>query len=199
MKNKLYLDCDDTILNSSECIIEILNKKNNTKKTIEDLSDFGYRSIDGKISKKEILKLFESDIFWDSVNLNQNFVKIKEFIDSNFDVSVVSCGTDINLRKKESFVKSNLGYDFIGVLIDEEMNLCKKHIDMENSIQIDDNIKSIENTNAAIKILLQNNEKNVWNKPNPNIDNLYVARDWDDIFEILQFFCKNPEFIKRCD
>ena len=58
---KILLDCDDTIINSSKCIIDLLNKKNSSNKTIDDLSDFYYRSIDPNISSNDIIKLFESD------------------------------------------------------------------------------------------------------------------------------------------
>ena len=66
---------------------------------------------------------------------------------------------------------------------------------MHLGIQIDDNMSSIENTNAAVKILFQNNNNFTWNRPKPNIDNLYIAQTWKEICQILEFFNKNPEFI----
>ena len=119
---------------------------------------------------------------------------MKDSIDSNFEVEIVSCGTKLNLEKKKEKLKS-LGYKFNGILIENDLNLCKKCIDMQDGIQIDDNMSSIENTNAAVKILFQNNNNFTWNRPKPNIDNLYVAQTWKEIFQILEFFKKNPEFI----
>lgn len=195
---KIFLDCDDTIINSSECIINLLNKKNGTSKTIRDLKDFNYRSIDKTLTNEDVIKLFESDEFWDSVNYNSEFLSTKDFIDSNFDVTVVTCGTELNLKKKANKL-SSLGYgtgkNFVGILIKDNSNLCKKCIDMHLGIQIDDNMSSIENTNAAIKILFQNNNNFTWNRPKPNIDNLYIVQTWEEIRQILEFFKKNPEFI----
>lgn len=193
---KIFLDCDDTIMNSSECIIGLLNKKNGTNKTIKDLKDFHYRSIDKTLTDKDVIKLFESDEFWGSVDYNGDFLEIKDFIDSNFDVEVVSCGTKLNLEKKEKKLKS-LGYKFTGVLIKNDSNLCKKCINMQGGIQIDDNMNSMENTNATIKILFQNGNDFTWNRPKPNIDNLYVVQTWKEIFQILEFLKKNPDFVKR--
>ncbi len=193
---RLFLDCDDTIMNSSECIINLLNKKNGTNKTIRDLKDFHYRSIDKTLTDEDVIKLFESDDFWGSVDYNGDFLEIKDFIDSNFDVEVVSCGTKLNLEKKEQKLKS-LGYKFTGVLIKEDSDLCKNCVNMQDGIQIDDNMESIKNTNAAIKILFQNNNDFTWNKPKPNIDNLYVVQTWKEIFQILEFLKKNPDFVKR--
>lgn len=191
---KIFLDCDDTIMNSSECIIGLLNKKNGTNKTIKDLKDFHYRSIDKTLTDEDVIKLFESDEFWNSVDYNNSFLEIKDFIDSNFDVEVVSCGTELNLKKKKEKLKP-LGYKFTGILIKDDSNLCKKCIDMQNGIQIDDNMSSMSNTNAAIKILFQNNNDFTWNKPKPNADNLYVVQTWKEIFRVLEFLKKNPEFI----
>lgn len=191
---KIFLDCDDTIMNSSECIIDLLNKKNGTNKTIKDLKDFHYRSIDKTLTDEDVIKLFESDEFWNSVDYNNSFLEIKDFIDSNFDVEVVSCGTELNLKKKKEKLKP-LGYKFTGILIKDDSNLCKKCIDMQNGIQIDDNMSSMSNTNAAIKILFQNNNDFTWNKPKPNADNLYVVQTWKEIFRVLEFLKKNPEFI----
>ncbi len=193
---RIFLDCDDTIMNSSECIIDLLNKKNGTNKTIRDLKDFHYRSIDKTLTDEDVIKLFESDEFWSSVDYNGDFLDAKDFIDSNFDVEVVSCGTELNLKKKKEKLKL-LGYKFTGILIKNDSNLCKKCINMQDGIQIDDNMKSIENTNASIKILFQNNNDFTWNKPKSNIDNLYVVQTWKEIFQILEFLKKNPDFVER--
>lgn len=194
VKIKLYLDCDDTIINSSECIINLLNKKNNTNKTIKDLKDFHYRSIDKTLINEDVVKLFESDEFWDLVNYNNGFLNVKKILDLNFDIEIVSCGTELNLKKKEEKLKL-LGYKFTGILIKDDSDLCKKCINMQSRIQIDDNMKSIENTNSTIKILFQNNNEFTWNKPKSNIDNLYIVQTWEEICQILEFFKKNPEFV----
>ena len=191
---RIFLDCDDTIIDSSKCIIDLLNKKNGTNKTIEDLRDFHYRSIDKTLTDAGVIELFESDGFWNTVRYNQEFLKYNRFLDNNFEVEIVSCGTKPNLEKKEKYLK-DLGYRFTGVLIGDDMNLCKKCINMQGGIQIDDNMQSIENTNATIKILLQNGHNFPWNRVKPNIDNLYAVQTWEEIYQILEFFKKNPEFV----
>ena len=191
---RIFLDCDDTIINSSECIIDLLNKKNGTNKTIKDLKDFHYRSIDKTLTNEAVVKLFDSDEFWISVDYNSEFLSVKDFIDSNFEVEIVSCGTELNLKRKREKLKP-FGYKFTGILTDDDSNLCKNCVNMQDGIQIDDNMSSIENTNAAVKILFQNNNNFTWNRPKPNIDNLYVVQTWKEICQILEFFKKNPEFI----
>lgn len=191
---RIFLDCDDTIINSSECIIDLLNRKNGTNKTIKDLKDFHYRSIDKTLTDADVIRLFESNDFWGSVEYNSDFLDVKDFLDANFDIEIVSCGTEMNLKKKKEKLKP-LGYKFTGILIKDDSNLCKRCINMQDGIQIDDNMESMENTNAAIKILFQNNNDFTWNKPKSNIDNLYVVQSWKEIFQILEFLKKNPDFV----
>ena len=46
-KIKLFIDADDTILESSKTVINILNKRFNISppKTYDDIRDWGYRSM----------------------------------------------------------------------------------------------------------------------------------------------------------
>ena len=53
-RQKILIDIDDTLLKSSEEIIRQLNKKNGTTKTIYDMTDYAYRSIDPNITNEEI-------------------------------------------------------------------------------------------------------------------------------------------------
>lgn len=193
---KIFLDCDDTILDSSKCIIGLLNKKNGTNKTFDDLKDFQYRSIDKTLTTKTVLDIFESDEFWNSVQFNQDFLDNHQFLNDNFEIEIVSCGTKENLRKKEEFLK-HLGYKFNGLLVDENLDLCKKRINMQNCIQIDDNISSLENTNATIKILLKNDREFAWNKTKANIENLYAVNNWNEIIEILVYTKNHPWFVEE--
>ena len=44
-KVDLFIDFDDTIVNSTEVIIKILNEKNKTSKTIADLRGWNFEGI----------------------------------------------------------------------------------------------------------------------------------------------------------
>lgn len=193
---KIFLDCDDTIIESSKCIIRLLNRRNGTNKTFDDLKDFQYRSIDKTLTTKDVLDIFESDDFWNEVEYSQSFFSYSKFLKDNFDVEIVSCGTRDNLQKKRAFL-NELGFGFTGLLVDESLNLCKSRINMQSGIQIDDNINSLENTNATIKILLKNYREFTWNKTKANIKNLYVVNNWDEIIEILIYIKNNPWFIEE--
>ena len=69
-KQKILIDIDDTLLKSSEEIIRELNLKNGTNKTIDNLKDYGYRSIDKNITKQDITYMYGSETFWSNIEIN---------------------------------------------------------------------------------------------------------------------------------
>ena len=193
-KIKLYLDCDDVILNSMECIIKILNLKNNTHKTIDDLRDFYYKSIDKDITKEDILNMYESNDFWDIVKINNDFVESINSLKEKFRVIVVTSGTKKSIdRKKEKLIP--FGLELVDTNTNIGNGLCKKEINMCDGIQVDDNISNLLYTNAKIKILLKKDRDFSYNNAQVNIENLYIVRNWSEIMSILDFFYNNPQFI----
>lgn len=195
----IYLDCDDTILYSSETVIRILNQRYGENKTISDLSDWFYRSIVPGISQEEILGIYDSEEFWNEVELNPEFLEVFKKLKNNFNWVILSRGKEQNIKLKTKFIEKHLGIPVFGLAIESSSDSCtsKKKVDMSDSIQIDDNMGCIEGTNAAIKILLQHRNLS-WNQPEPHEDNLYIAHDWKEIGEALEFFLRCPSMVKKC-
>lgn len=192
-KIKVYIDADDTILDSSVAIIDILNKKNNTSKTIHDLRDWNYRDIDGTMNGDKILELYESEEFFNTVKIKENVKDYLKEIIEKISVFIVSKGTQKNLNKKEEFFKKELGvpFNFKGLSFTEGQDFNKSSVDMRNGIQIDDRMDCLRHTNAAVKILLRNNANYSWNIPDVNMENLYVVNSWEEIQEIINFALEN--------
>ena len=203
-KIKLFLDADDTILQSSETIIKMLNEKYNINppKTVEDIGDWGYRSIYKNLSSAEVDQLYESDIFFNDVAINPVFWDFYTKYRDQLDISVVTKGTRVNIEKKKKYLDEafNNQYTYYGiVLVKDEFNRVirnydKSKIDMSGGIQIDDRADCLENTNAAVKILIRNGER-YWNKPilcanMPN--NVYIVNNWNEAIEIILFMYNNP-------
>lgn len=205
-KITLYIDADDTIMFSSVAVIDILNEKYNItpKKTIDDLKDWGYRSIYGRLSKEEKDAIYESDEFYDKVKIDPDFLNFYKANHKFFDFVIVTKGTAINIKKKQKFLKSVLGngFDYIGMSIDvNETDLSKKFdkssVNMKHGIQIDDRTDALAKTNAPIKILYRHNTDMTWNRDYDGINNLYAANTWKEIIEILLFAKDNHFLFKR--
>jgi hypothetical protein len=68
---------------------------------------------------------------------------------------------------------------------------------MKHGIQIDDRTDALKDTNANIKILINNDRLRTWNQNYENINNLYVARNWDEIEQIVLFAYDNHFIFKK--
>lgn len=199
-KTKLFIDIDDTILESSKAVIEILNKKYGLNKKYEDLHDWEYRSIYHQLTKEEVIQIYNSDEFFEIVKIDEAFKKFYEKHKNDFVFKFVSKGTKKNLAKKAKFIKENLcGSNFIPCKFNEhENNFDKSDIDMSGGIQIDDRFDCMEKTGANVKILLTHGREFTWNRETRPLDNLYIVKNWDEISQILEFSLRCNSFMDRC-
>ena len=201
MKDKIniYVDCDDTILHSSETVIDILNKRYRTNKTINDLKDWNYRSIVSTITQDEILDIYCSDEFWDNVKNNEKFLAVYNKLKDKVNWVVVSKGNYANLLKKQEYLDKHFdNIYFYGLLINGANDFNKSYIDMSDGIQIDDNINCLLSTNSSLKIIIRNYRDVYWNRIPAHVDNLYSVDDWKQIDSILDFMLENREFVVSC-
>lgn len=196
---KIFVDADDTILQSSETVIDILNNKFqiSPRKTIENLKDWGYRSIYNNVSGEMISKIYESEEFFSQVRVNPAFDAFYNIFKDKLDFHIVTKGTYVNLKKKEKYFKDRYPeIHFIGCpLYYEDMNYSKESVDMQEGIQIDDRVDCLS-TNAGCKILYKNYKDFEWNKYTGEVEgNLYIANTWKDIETCVDFFLNHREFL----
>ena len=82
-KQVIYWDVDDVILNTSEVAIDIINRRyldEDQYKTFEDRKDWGLKSIWRGMNKQIAKEIFESDDFWNSVKVKEEFKKVFDSI-----------------------------------------------------------------------------------------------------------------------
>lgn len=180
----VYVDFDNTIVESNQRAIEILNDKYGLKKSEDDLEDYGYTSI-APITEEEKLGIFESDEFFSNLKFKSDFLKVLNKYDGKVKFIITTKGTAENLKKKEQWVKENIpgNINFVGVT---NNSLGKKQVDMTNGIQIDDCTAALD-TNADIKILYKDNHNFNW-QSNYNNTDILVVNTWLEIDDILSFY-----------
>lgn len=200
----VYVDCDDTILNSSAVIIEILNSRYGVSKTIEDLRDYRYRSIVGGVTQEEILEIYQSEEFWEKVQFQPKFLKALEKLKKYFNFVIISKGTEQNLKVKEihlrkAFKDRGVDIEFVGIplIIGSKTKFAKALCNMVGAIQIDDCTQEFAGSLASVKILIKNGREVEWNYTPFNEENFYVAQDWKDIERILMFAKDNDTFMSN--
>ena len=189
----LYIDFDNTIVNSSEVIVKILNEGFGEDKDWKKLRRYDFKDLFPNCSYWEIERCFESDKMFEEVELlPEVYETLNSFRDKFDKVSVVTIGTDINLEKKRMFVKNRFPFDIelIGIKNDGRSN--KGSVDMRDGVFIDDHIDCLHSSNAKVKILIKTSENAEWSKIEPN-DDIYVVSNWYEIYSILDFITKNKE------
>lgn len=191
---KVFLDADDTILESSKTVIDILNREYGGTKCIQDLKDWNYKSICWQCTKEKIIDIYDSDEFFNNVKLSDKFIKIYNNYLDNFKFNIVTKGTFTNLSKKKKFFEYYLpDAEFIGCPMYED-DFSKKCIDMSGGIQIDDRYDCLD-SNANCKILLKNDLNLPWNDYKGGYGNVYILNNWDEVEALLKYTIENPQWL----
>lgn len=190
-KQKILIDIDDTLLKSSEEIIRQLNGKNGTNKTIDDLIDYQYRSIDENITQEEINAMYASEEFFNNVNFNDGAIDFIKKYSEIFDIVFISYGTEENLLRKVGFLSEfintyNLNNIFFASCETGKAN--KREVLLDNVyLAIDNHSGHLDELNAPKKILLKNFKEVDWNKTPINDEITYTVNSFNDIDQMIEF------------
>lgn len=189
---KLFIDFDNTIANSSEVIVDMLNEHFDKNENFEKLRKYDFSDLFPECSYWDIEKFFNSDEMFESLKIFPNMIETVDAFKDFFDeISIVTIGTKDNLENKKKFLKeNNLELTFYG--IENNGRSDKSSVDMHNGVFIDDHIGCLHSSNAKIKILMKNVENGEWNKVEPN-DDIYVVNNWYEVYSIFDFIKKNKE------
>lgn len=205
----ILLGVEDIIFNTSETIINILNKKYNIypPKSIKDIKDFEYTSIIRLINKqrkqqelkeitiKDIKQIFNTQEFWDSLQVNEEAIKIltnptiQDYYDFEFYLS--SCTSLYDYENDEDCDYSEVLQNYIdklNTIVDLDnigwWGIMPLNID-ETEIHIDTKLSNL-NTKAGIKCFID-----YGNKPTETIDSnlghVYTINDMKDLSDTLLF------------
>lgn len=189
---KLFIDFDNTIANSSEVIVDMLNEHFDKNENFEKLRKYDFSDLFPECSYWDIEKFFNSDEMFERLKIFPNMIETVDAFKDFFDeISIVTIGTKDNLENKKRFLKeNNLELTFYG--IENNGRSYKSSVDMHNGVFIDDHIGCLHSSNAKIKILMKNVENGEWNKVEPN-DDIYVVNNWYEVYSIFDFIKKNKE------
>ena len=184
---KLFLDFDNTIVDTIAAVVSLYNE--------DYASNEGFVQINPKdvtsweftecnlATYEEIDRYFGDKRFFQRVKLYPSAGQVLRSLSHRYDITIVSHGYASNLRLKEEWIKDNLfkeifdsscNAEFIGV--DWETHNDKSHVDMSNSIFVDDSIRNLETSSAKYKILY--GEYMDWN--NTNIE-FIRCKNWLDL------------------
>ena len=189
---KLFIDFDNTIANSSEVIVDMLNEHFGKNENFEKLRKYDFSDLFPECSYWDIEKFFNSDEMFERLKIFPNMIETVDAFKDFFDeISIVTIGTKDNLENKKIFLKEN-NLELTFYEIENNGRSDKSSVDMHNGVFIDDHIGCLHSSNAKIKILMKNVENGEWNKVEPN-DDIYVVNNWYEVYSIFDFIKKNKE------
>ena len=170
---KIYLDFDETITNSIEAVLSVLNPKYGTTYSAEEVKKWNFDDVFPDIKPDEIEACFESDTFWNNLTFKEDAKEnINKLLEKGYDVTVVTKGSFNNLVRKVCWI--NKYFDNRIDIIALEPNESKGKVDMSNGILIDDNQSYLGESNAKYKVLFENYKGCEWN----NDWDSYVVHNW---------------------
>lgn len=195
-KQKIVLDFDDTLVKSSEQIIQMLNQKYNLNKTIKNLKDWGYSSIYPQITSQEVTELYADEEFFKNVNWNDGVKRFLSKFKKDYNFIICSKGSKQNLYFKHLFLIAQFeemnitDWEFIGLETNDDIdcNLDKSMVDFSDCLfAVDDNVSALLSINTPKKILIKNYAEYYWNKTPINREDIYVINDFNDLIEMCDF------------
>ena len=146
---------DGCIVNTIKCICSLYNEDFQYYKNFIPINWWEVNTWDfaecNCATPEYINTYFNQQRFFDRIEYMDWAEKILDILNKYFEITIVSSGYLPNLIAKEKWVKEHLPYcSFIGVNLKEYKD--KSHIDMSDSIFIDDSASNLKTSNAAIKI-----------------------------------------------
>lgn len=189
----LYVDFDNTIVNSSEVIVKMLNEQFGENKDYRKLRKYDFKDLFPNCSYWDIEKYFESDKMFEQLELYpESYNTLNSFKDKFENITIVTIGTEDNIEKKRKFIKDKFSFNIDLIGIENHGRSNKSSVDMRDGVFIDDHVDCLHSSNAKVKILIKTSENAEWSKIEPN-DDIYVVSNWYEIYSILDFITKNKE------
>lgn len=169
---------DDVIINSSETIINILNKKYNVNKTYKDLKDLNYKSLYHNLSRDDLFEIYNSDDYWKNVKIYQNFLNLYEKYKNKYHFIILNNNEHHNFIKAKEFIENNTDIQ-LKIYFEDNSKFY-------GDFYISGNSSLAQNFKSKNKIVLTNGYKKPWNQCIYNSD-IYILNSWDEIDYLISF------------
>jgi hypothetical protein len=155
-KRRLFLDVDNTLIASSQAYCDVYNevyqehplfvKADHSKLTKWDFEDICPLH-------KEVNAVFESDMFWNKVQLfDKDTQYVLDKLCWKYEVWACSIGTITNLNKKMKWLQDNTPIKEYVMISNDGIKMCKDVVNMSGGIFVDDVESNLLSSNADFKI-----------------------------------------------
>jgi len=164
--NEIFVDFDETIVNSLMGICNIYNNRYNLDANWRNSKLWSLKDVCPLFKDGEVVDLFSSDPFFKGLTLKEGSFEVLTELSKDYIITIVSIGTMENCSKKLEFINANFPFVSKSILIPVEKDklvMDKSSVDMSNGIFIDDVEDNLFSSNAAMQILYENIPNTDWN------------------------------------
>lgn len=199
-KTKLFLDFDNTIVNTSSAFCEVYNdiffshKDFKTAKWWEN-TKYNFSDICPLLKEHNIsiFSIFEQENFFKGLDfINGNTQEIIQKLTEKYQVIICSIGTPNNISLKSLWIEKNIPEIKECIFLTQSKDnftMNKSMVNMESGILIDDVVSNLDSSNADLKLVF--GDEYEWN----TTTKYSRAYNWTAIGDIL--LGRNFEF--KCD
>lgn len=156
----IYIDFDDTITQSVENVIRIVNQRFNKNVKVQDIGEWDFSDVYPDIPLEDIVNVFGEEEFFRTLKFNDDVIPTLRKYTKYNNIIIVSKVDMSIIQRKFNWIKNHLidigiNVEFYGV----PLGKSKSIIDMSDGIMIDDNASFLKETNAKYKILYKGKRK----------------------------------------
>lgn len=155
MIDRIVIDLDGTVLQTIRVITNLYNEDfqyYSKFKPIdwEDVKTWDFQELE--LAKSEYVNLyFNQPRFFKKVQMMEHAKEVIDMLSEKYEIVFCSMCYSPNGRGKEKWIKKHFPYaKFINVNIKTYRD--KSHIDLSNSVFLDDSARNLETSNAPIKV-----------------------------------------------
>lgn len=193
MKKKLFVDFDNTIVDSIDAIVSLYNEDFKYYKNFKHVHSCNVTSYDFKeltlATKDYIDGLWTQPRFFKRLKFIYEAKEALSILKRDYDIYIVTMGYFPNLVQKRMWIAENLPFVKDIICIDLYQYQDKSNVDMKNQTVLDDDSKMLRSTNAAIKIMF--GDVCEWNK---DWDGMRCY-NWPEVISFLKNMEQSKEFI----
>ena len=187
---KIFIDFDDTIVNSTETFVRVYNKRYGTKVRCDDIVNHGFKpQLDVRAS--EVVNIFSSNDFRKELKPFHGVYKaLKELKSNGFELYLITNCSDTSTVQKLKWFEGHQKYSnlFDGKIF---LSLCKPYdksvVDMKGAVLIDDHKENHKLSNAEAHLAYNTNTNRTWCPTEE--DGVKVFDSWAKIKDYLVKNC----------
>ena len=159
MKRKLFIDFDNTIVDSTQAICNIYNNTfskhpNFVPARPENSKDWYFLDVCPLADRDWIEDCFCKEAFFEDLRVFYGFSIAFKILADFYDIYIVTIGEIKNLELKARYISDRLPFIKNTILLSDNNNFVGKSIvDMNNGILVDDTPYNLSSSNASLKLL----------------------------------------------